>query len=76
MQLENKMGRWELLIKSPEDLEPVVFEISELAEGSFTAENFEIEFPNKIEYWRTENGFRARVSGSEMELPFDFVRQE
>lgn len=69
-------GVWDLTVKVPEETESVTFVGVSHNENEFTCENNELEFPNKIKYWKNENRLNAMVSGGEMEIPFEFERME
>lgn len=72
MQLKKDQGIWALHIKAPEDPEPVVFRMTHSDSLGFTCENPEIAFPQKIKYWKSENGIQAAVSDSTTVIPFEF----
>lgn len=74
MQLKKDGGAWKLFIESPEEPEPTVFKLSSSEKDKFTCENPEIEFPKKIQYWKTQSGLKATVSNDEIEIPFEFRR--
>jgi hypothetical protein len=40
----------------------------------FICENKEIDFPNKIKYWKNGNKLNASVSSPDVEIPFEFEK--
>lgn len=74
MRLVDTDGNWNLLVKAPEDSKPTLFKMTNHNDNEFTCENKEIEFPNKIKYWKNGNKMNALVSNAEMEIPFEFEK--
>jgi len=74
IRLTKVNGKWNLTVKVPEESESITFNGISHNENEFTCENNEIEFPNKIKYWRNGNRINAMVSGGEMEIPFEFEK--
>ena len=74
IQLTKVNGKWNLSVKVPEESESITFNGISHNENEFTCENTEIEFPNKIKYWRNGNRINAIVSGGEMEILFEFEK--
>ncbi|MBP2833354.1 hypothetical protein J8281_14255 [Aquimarina sp. U1-2] len=74
MILQKNNGKWELNVKVPDEPESVTFRMTEHNEKEFVCVNNEIDFPNKIHYWKTGDRINATVSNSEMEIPFEFER--
>ena len=74
IQLIKVDKKWNLVVKVPDEAESITFKMTQFNEKEFVCENHEIDFPNKIKYWK--NGYRinASVSNSEMEIPFEFER--
>lgn len=66
--------QWNLIVKAPEDLESITFIGTSYNDNEFTCENNEIDFPNKIKYWRNGQNINASVSNSEMEISFEFEK--
>ncbi len=66
--------KWNLTVKVPEESESITFNGVSHNENEFTCENNEIDFPNKIKYWRNGERINAMVSGGEMEIPFEFEK--
>ena len=67
-------GKWNLNVKVPEESESITFNGISHNENEFTCENIEIDFPNKIKYWKNGNRINAMVSGGEMKIQFEFVK--
>ena len=67
-------AKWNLTVKVPEESESITFNGVSHNENEFTCENNEIDFPNKIKYWRNGERINAMVSGGEMEIPFEFEK--
>ena len=66
--------QWNLIVKVPDETESVSFKMTEHRDSEFICVNNEIEFPNKIHYWKKGERIYATVSNSEMEIPFEFER--
>jgi len=75
IRLEKKSKNWSLIIQSPEETEATIFRITKFTDTSFTCENKEIDFPNKIEYWKNGEKLNAKVSGVDMEIAFQFEKK-
>ena len=67
-------GKWNLNVKVPEESESITFNGISHNENEFTCKNIEIDFPNKIKYWKNGNRINAMVSGGEMKIQFEFVK--
>ena len=74
IRLTKTSGKWNLTVKVPEESESITFNGISHNETEFTCENNEIDFPNKIKYWKNGNRINAMVSGAEMEIPFEFEK--
>ncbi len=72
--LTKKSGKWNLTVKVPEESESITFNGVNHNENEFTCVNNEIEFPNKIKYWKNGNKINATVSGGEMKISFEFEK--
>ncbi len=55
--------------------ETTVFRLTEFTESSFTCENPENEFPNKIEYSINKDTLHAQVSNEQLTIPFAFIKK-
>ena len=74
IRLTKTSGKWNLTVKVSEEFESITFKVISHNETEFTCENNEIDFPNKIKYWKNGNRINAMVSGGEMEIPFEFEK--
>ena len=74
IQLIKTSGRWNFTVKAPEDPESIIFNGTSFNENEFICENLELDFPNKIKYWKNSENLKASVSYSEMEIPFEFEK--
>ena len=74
IQLIKTNGKWNLTVKAPEDTKSITFNVTSFNENEFICENHELDFPNKIKYWKNGNQLNASVSNSEMEIPFEFKK--
>lgn len=74
IRLTKTSGKWNLTVKVPEEFESITFKVISHNETEFTCENNEIDFPNKIKYWKNGNRINAMISGGEMEIPFEFEK--
>jgi hypothetical protein len=72
LKKENK--KWNLIVKAPEETEPTTFKGANFNENEFTCENNEIEFPNKIRYWKNGYKLNATVSADDFEINFEFEK--
>ncbi len=68
-------GNWKLTVKVPDETNRVVFSITSIGNEEFTSENKEVDFPNKIKYWKEENKLYALVSGGDMKISFEFEKE-
>ena len=74
IQLTNINEKWNLTVKVPEESDSITFYGISHSENEFTCGNTEIDFPNKIKYWKNGDKINAMVSGGEMEIPFEFEK--
>ena len=74
IQLINTSEKWNLTVKVPEETESITFKMTNHSENEFTCENMEIDFPNKIRYWKNGHKINASVSNTEMEIQFEFKK--
>ena len=74
IKLIKASGKWNLMVKVPEDPEFITFNGTSFNENEFICENLELDFPNKIKYWKNGTNLKASVSNSEMEIPFEFEK--
>ena len=74
IRLTKTNGKWNLTVKVPEESESITFNGVSHNENEFTCENNEIDFPNKIKYWKNGQKINASVSNSEMAISFEFEK--
>ena len=74
IRLTKTSGKWNLIVKVPEEPESITFNGVSHSGTEFTCENNEIDFPNKIKYWKNGNKINATVSGGEMKISFEFEK--
>lgn len=74
IRLIKSNDRWNIIVKVPEETESITFTGISHSENEFTCENNEIDFPNKIKYWKNGDKINASVSNAEMEIPFEFEK--
>ena len=74
IRLFKSNGKWNLTVKVPEESESVTFNGTGHNVTEFTCENNEIDFPNKIKYWKIGKNLSASVSNSDMEILFEFEK--
>ncbi|MEP2935359.1 MAG: DUF6265 family protein [Gilvibacter sp.] len=74
IQLILKNDVWTFEVTGKDQKTPTVFELITIKDKSFSCKNDENEFPNVIEYTRENNELHAVISGSDMMIPFDFIR--
>lgn len=72
IRLTKTKGNWNLTVQVPEEMESITFNGTSHNENEFTCENKEMDFPNKIKYWKNGDKINAMVSGVEMEISFEF----
>ena len=72
IQLIYTSEEWNLTVKVAQEMESVMFKMTNHSENEFTCENKRIDFPNKIRYWKNGNNINASVSNAEMEIQFEF----
>ena len=68
--------KWDLIVKSPEDIKSITFPITELKSGEFTCTNDSLDFPKQIKYWKDDKKIRATVTGDSLKIEFTFERIE
>ena len=65
---------WALKVIAKGEIETTNFKITNIEDFKFTCENKELDFPNKIEYWKDGDKIKALVSGTDLEIAFEFVK--
>lgn len=74
IQLIKSNINWDIIVKVPEESGSITFKGTSHNENEFTCENKELDFPNKIKYWKNGKNISAMVSGGEMEISFEFEK--
>ncbi|MFK7001916.1 DUF6265 family protein [Flavobacterium oreochromis] len=74
MKLIQTKGKWNLLVKTPDEKDFIKFDMTELAENKFECENDTLDFPKLIKYWKNGDKMNAIVSGDSLKLSFEFER--
>jgi glucan-binding YG repeat protein len=74
IRLTKTNEKWNLTVKVPEEPESITFNGISHNETEFTCVNNDIDFPNKIKYWKNGDRINAMVSGGEMNIPFEFEK--
>lgn len=67
-------GKWDLIVKVPEDKESITFKMTKLDSHSFTCENDSLDFPKLIKYWKEGESIKALVVGKDLKIPFEFEK--
>ncbi|MCA0133917.1 hypothetical protein [Winogradskyella alexanderae] len=67
-------NKWDIIVKVPEEIESVTFNGLGHSENEFICENKEIDFPNRIKYWKNGNKLNASVSSPDIEIQFEFEK--
>jgi len=74
MKVKKVNGRWKLIVKIPEEINEITFNILHSKKDEFTSENKENDFPNIIKYWKKDKTLHAVISGGDMVIPFEFEK--
>tara|TARA_Y100000768_G_C23942263_1_gene665701 strand:- start:919 stop:1431 length:513 start_codon:yes stop_codon:yes gene_type:complete len=74
MMLVKHKNEWDIMVKTPEEKEAVIFPVSAFNEGTFTCNNDSIDFPNTIKYWKEGEHIFATIANEEMRIQFEFER--
>lgn len=69
-------GKWDLIVKTPEDKYSIVFPIKELNSNEFISTNDSLDFPKQIKYWKNGDRINALVSGDSLKIEFEFEKIE
>ena len=70
-----KVGNnWDIIVTVPEEMESVTFNGISHSENEFICENREIDFPNRIKYWKSGSKLNASVSSPDIEISFEFEK--
>ena len=76
MKLKQTNGKWNLLVKTPDEMDFIKFEITEMADDKFECKNETLDFPKLIKYWKNGDKLNAIVSGDSLKLSFEFERMK
>ncbi|NDV15725.1 hypothetical protein GO009_06770 [Muricauda sp. TY007] len=76
MELVKHYDAWHLKVKVPEETETVTFKMTGSNQNSFICMNDSIDFPNRIKYWKENKKLKATVSGTGLNIPFEFEKIE
>ena len=68
--------QWELVVKVPEEIRAITFEVEEYDDHSFKCINDSIDFPSVIKYWKEGNNLKALVSGDSLKIDFEFRKMK
>lgn len=74
MDIIQTNGKWALFVKLPNAKDAIKFEITEFDNNGFVCFNYSNDFPNRIQYWMEGDKVNAKISNSEMEIPFVFEK--
>lgn len=74
LSLTKTNNEWKVAVITMQDSVPTYFKLTEFDKNSFVCENNEIDFPNKIHYWRENRVLLAKISNSKHEIDFSFNR--
>jgi hypothetical protein len=74
MKLIQTNGKWNLLVKTPDEKDFIKFEMTEIADDKFECKNDTLDFPKLIKYWKNGDKMNAIVSGDSLKLSFEFKR--
>ncbi|WP_312423076.1 DUF6265 family protein [Epilithonimonas sp.] len=67
--------KWALLVKTPDDKEPIKFKMLEQKTPTeFTCVNDSIDFPKRVQYWSEGGKLKAKVSNDKIQIPFEFEK--
>ncbi|WP_228463834.1 MULTISPECIES: DUF6265 family protein [Chryseobacterium] len=72
MKLINSNGKWNLLVKTPNEKQPIEFKMTELKNNEFICINDSLDFPKRIQYQREGKKLKAMISNEKMKIPFEF----
>lgn len=76
IKLTKTKDSWIFGVISPEEANYTNFKVIQISKESFICENPEIDFPNKIKYWKDGKQIKALVSGKGMEITFEFKKNK
>ncbi len=67
---------WSFDVTGKGETAPTKFKLIQLAKGTFTCENQSNEFPKRIVYQTKGDTLHAKISGGDLVIPFDFVKEK
>jgi len=67
-------NHWNFEVVAGDEAKPTIFRLTSIEREQFVCENKENEFPKKIEYKKEGDQIKAKISGGEVEIPFEFER--
>ncbi|HIP47553.1 MAG TPA: hypothetical protein EYG92_01100 [Lutibacter sp.] len=67
-------NQWDLVVRTKEDVKPIIFQVTKIEKEAFTCKNEANEFPKKIKYWKDQKKIMASVSNDDMEILFEFKK--
>lgn len=76
MKLIQTNGKWNLLVKTPDENDFIKFEMVEIEKDKFECKNETLDFPKLIKYWKNGDKMNAIVSGDSLKLSFEFERMK
>jgi len=74
IRLIQKNKQWLLEVKTLEDTKATSFKMISFSKDTFTCENNDIDFPNRIKYWKNGTKINASVAGGDFEIAFEFEK--
>ena len=74
IQIIHQNRKWDLIVKVPEEMEAIIFPITEIKSSEFTCTNDSLDFPKKIKYWKNGEKINAMVTGDSLKIDFEFER--
>lgn len=74
MTLSSDSSNWSLMVKTADNTDQVKFELSEIKNNSFTAENPSHDFPKRIKYWKAKERLMAQIEGDTAKVSFEFKK--
>lgn len=75
IRLIKKNDEWHLIVKVPEESQSIIFNMVEMKSDEFTCKNDSLDFPKLIKYWKNGAKLNALVSGTDLEIQFEFERR-
>ena len=67
---------WSFNVTGKGEMTSTNFKLIEIGKGTFTCENQKNEFPKIILYTIKGDALHANISGGEMEITFDFIKEK